>query len=293
MSKNDGKIVVVTGATGHQGGAVARRLLDSGFTVKGLTRTTDSPESAELSRLGARMVKCDLNDADAARRALDGAWGAFGVFAMGPGGAQQEETQAANFAKQAKAAGVEAYVYSSVASAHRKTGIPHFENKWRVENIVRGLGFKTYTILRPVFFMENFTGPWMWPGIMQGKLSAALSPATRLQMVAVEDIGAYGLMAFEKTAELNRAEIELAGDELTMPQAAAIIENALGKKVQFETLPIESVRKFSADVATMYEWFDRVGLNVDIKAVNAKYNFRPATFSQWAAKVKWPVPVRS
>ena len=290
MTEKNGKIVVVAGATGHQGGAVARRLAENGFTVRGLTRTTGSPASVELSRLGVQMLECDLNDTPSIRRALEGAWGAFGVFAMAPEGPHQEEVQAINFALQAKTAGVKSYVYSSVASAHRRTGVPHFENKWRVENVVRGMDFQLYTILRPAFFMENFVSPWMLPGIMKGTLSVAVKPSTKIQMVSVEDIGAYAHMAFDKNSPLNREEVELAGDELTMPQVAGILTETLGTQVRFEPLPIEEIRKVSADMALMYEWFDRVGLNVDIEAVNTQYNFRPATFRQWAAKVKWPIP---
>jgi uncharacterized protein YbjT (DUF2867 family) len=211
---------------------------------------------------------------------------------MNPAGPQQEEKQAVMFAEQAHAAGVQQYVYSSVASAQRDTGIPHFDNKWRVENAVRDMEFHSYTILRPAFFMENFLSPWLWPGIAQGKLTMALKPTTRVQMIAVDDIGAYGLMAFEDHAQLNRAEIELAGDELTMPEAAEIISAALNRRVTFEQQPIEQVRKASADMAAMYEWFDRVGLNVDIDWLRTAYMLQPVTFSRWAAAAKWPVPAQ-
>ena len=290
MTKNNEKIVVVAGATGHQGGAVARHLLDTGFTVRALTRNTGTAAAAELSGLGAELVKCDLEDAGAVRRALTGAWGAFGAFAVNAAGPLREEKQAVLFAEQANAAGVRHYVYSSVASAQRNTGIPHFDNKWRVENVVRGLGLPSYTILRPAFFMDNFLSPWLWPNIAQGKLSMALKPETKLQMIAVDDIGAYALMAFEEHERLNRAEIDLAGDELTMPEAAGLISGALNRQIMFEQQPIGEVRRFSEDMATMYEWFDRVGLDVDIDLLRKTYAVKPAAFSQWAAMAKWPVP---
>lgn len=291
MAVSNGKTVVVTGATGHQGGAVARHLLAAGFGVRALTRKPGSQPAAELAQLGAEVVKCDLNDAAAVRRALNGAWGAFGVFGPAEEGPRQEENQANSFAEQAKTSGLQHYVYSSVASAHRKTGIPHFENKWRVENTVRRLGFPSYNILRPAFFMENFMGPWLWPGLEQGRLSMALKPETKIQMVAVDDIGSYGLMAFEKTSQLNRAEIELAGDELTMPQAAEILTGFLGRQIRYEPAPIEDIRKSNPDMAVMYDWLNRVGLNVDIGGLKNKYRLDPMNFRQWAAKVIWPVPL--
>lgn len=291
MTENNQKIVVVAGATGHQGGAVARHLLDDGFVVRGLTRNTGSAACAELAALGAEMVKCDLNDPVEVSRALAGAWGAFGAFALAAEGPHQEEKQAVMFAQRAKAAGVQHYVYSSVASANRNTGIPHFENKWRVENAVRGMDLPSYTILRPAFFMENLMGPWMWPALLEGKIAMALRPVARLQMIAVDDIGAYGLMAFENHLRLNRAEIDLAGDELTMPKAAEVLSAALNRQIRFERLPMAEIRRVSVDMALMYEWFDKVGYNVDINKLRKSYPVKPVTFSKWAAMVKWPLPV--
>lgn len=293
MKATDGKIVVVTGATGRQGGAAARHLLAAGFGVRALTRKPGSQPSAELARLGAEVVKCDLNDLGAMRRALNGAWGAFGVFGPSGEGPQREENQANSFAEQAKTAGVQHYVYSSAASAHRRTGIPHFENKWRVENTVRRLGFPSYTILRPAFFMENFLGARLWPGLERGRLSMALKLSTKMQMLAVYDLGAFALMSFEKTSQLNRAEIELAGDELSMPQVAEILSGFVGRRIRYEQTPIEDIRKDSSGMAAMYDWFNRVGFNVDIPGLRKKYGFEPMSFKQWAAKVKWPIPLRS
>ena len=100
-------------------------------------------------------------------------------------------------------------MYTSVGSAHRKTGIPHFENKWRVEETIRGLGFPSRVIIRPVFFMENLTSPWFLNG---DKLCTAMDPKTVLQMIAVDDIGKYGARAFTDGSALNGREIDLAGD---------------------------------------------------------------------------------
>lgn len=283
------RLVAVTGVTGTQGNAVARELLKNGYEVRGLTRKPESEKARELSALGARILKCDLNAAEDVSRALTGAWGAFGVFTFMEGGIAQEEEQAKRFAAAAKTAGVQQYVYSSVASADRKTGIPHFENKARVEQSLKSLGLKSYTVLRPAFFMDNFRSPWLWPGLEKGRLALALKPGTKLQMVAVEDIARYALLAFEKNTELNRAVIDLAGDEATMPEAAEVLTGALGRKIQYTETPIEDVRAASPDMAVMFEWFNRVGLNADIKEVAGKYGIAALTLDQWAHKVKWPV----
>ncbi len=160
-------------------------------------------------------------------------------------GVEKEEVQGKSFAKAARKAGVQHFVYSSVASAHRKTGIPHFDNKWRVEETIRSLGFPSYVILRPVFFMENFLSPWFKPGLDGGKLMMGVQPRTVLQMIAVEDIGKYGRWAFDNHQKLNGRAIDIAGDARTMPDTARIIGQAAGKSVEFVQVPIEEVRKFS------------------------------------------------
>ncbi len=200
---------------------------------------------------------------------------------------EKEEVQGKRIAEVASAAGVQHFVYSSVGSAHRHTGIPHFDNKARIEETVRGLGFPSYTILRPVFFMENWLSPWFKPGIDQGKLMMGLAPATVLQMIAVEDIGKYGLQAFKKHAELNGRAIDIAGDEKNMPETAQILSKAMGKKVAFERVPIEEVRKSSEDYALMLEWFDRVGYNVDIQANVKEFGIRPTKLEEWASRQRW------
>src|SRR5213596_1924600 len=237
------RTILITGVTGNQGGAVAEALQGTGFYLRGLTRTPDSQRAAALTRQGIDIVKGDLDDEATLRRALAGAWGVFGVQNAGEAGVEREEAQGKRLATLAREAGVEHYVYTSVGSAHRKTGIPHFDNKWRIEETVRGLGFPSHVILRPVFFMDNFLSPWFKPGIDQGKLMIGLKPTTALQMIAVKDIGKYGLLAFEQAEELNRREIDLAGDAHTMPQAAQILSKAAGRTITFQPVSIAEVRK--------------------------------------------------
>jgi uncharacterized protein YbjT (DUF2867 family) len=135
--------------------------------------------------------------------------------------------------------------------------------------------------------MENFLSPWFKPGIEQGQLQMGIRPNTKLQMIAVKDIGKYGLLAFQKEQQLNGRAIDIAGDAHTMPEAAEIIGKAAGKKVDFMQVPIEEMRKFSQDYAIMLEWFDRVGYTVDIPALAKEFSIHPTGFAEWAAQVKW------
>jgi uncharacterized protein YbjT (DUF2867 family) len=280
-------VILVTGATGQQGGAVARELLKSGHSVRVMTRNPDSEKARALAEMGATVIQGDLDDAASLERAVTGVWGTFAVQNTWEAGVEGEEEQGKRFAEIAKKGGVEHFVYSSVASAQRQTGIPHFDNKWRVENRVRELGFPSYTIIRPVFFMENLSSPWFKPAIDEGKLTVGIQPDTQLQMIAVADIGKYGALAFEKHEELNGREIDLAGDAHTMPETAEILSQASGRPVAFEPTPIEDVRQFSADFASMLEWFDRVGYDADIAGVTAELGVRPQTFEVWAAGADW------
>jgi len=283
----ESKSILVTGATGHQGGAVARELLARGHRVRAMTRKPQSEPAKALADLGAEVVAGDFDDEASVAKALSGAWGVFAVQNTWEAGVENEEVQGKRFAKAARKAGVEHFVYTSVSSAHRKTGIPHFENKWRIEETVRGLGFPTHVVLRPVFFMENLLSPWFKPGIDTGKLMIGIKPETPLQMIAVEDIGKFGLWAFENPQKLNGRGIDIAGDARTMPETARIISEAAGRRVEFVQAPIEEVRKASADYAEMLEWFDRVGYDADIAGNARESGIRPTTLPEWAARANW------
>jgi len=274
------RIILITGATGQQGGATARALAGKGFTIRALTRKPDGEAAKALAAAGAEIVKGDLDDAASLERALAGAWGAYAVQNTWEAGVAKEEEQGKRFATLAKKAGVEHYVYASVASAHRQTGIPHFENKARVEETVRGLGFPSYVIVRPVFFMENIVSPWFLNG---DKLYAALQPTTVLQMIAVKDIGRYGALAFTDAARLRNRAIDIAGDALTIPQAATELSKAFGRQIDYVQVPMSEVRKNSEDFALMLEWFERVGYNADIAGNAREFGVAPTTFAAWAA----------
>lgn len=274
------KTILITGATGKQGGALIRALEGSDFNLRAMTRKPESAPARQLAGQGVEVVAGDLNDEASLERALQGAWATFAVQNTWEAGVVVEEEQGKRFANVARRVGIQHFVYSSVGSAHRQTGIPHFDNKWRIEETVRGLGFSSYTIFRPVFFMENLTSPWFLNG---DKIYSALDPKTVLQMIATEDIGRFVARAFVAPERFNRREIDLAGDEATMPETATTLSEALGRSIDYVRIPIEEVRKNSEDFAIMLEWFDRVGYNADIKALEKEFGFRPLTLAQWAA----------
>jgi uncharacterized protein YbjT (DUF2867 family) len=275
------RTILITGVTGNQGGAVAGALQGSGFHLRGLTRKPDGAQATALARAGVEIVKGDLDDDATLRRALAGAWGVFAVQTALEAGAAREEEQGKTLAKLAREAGVEHFVYTSVGSVDKRTGIPHFDNKWRIEETVRGLRFPSHVILRPVFFMENLLAPFSLQG---STLAWALGAATKLQMIAVEDIGWFGARAFTDAAALNRREIDLAGDVRNMPETARILSEALGRPIAFAQTPIEQVRQYSKDIAVMLEWFERVGYSADIAGLEHEFGRALTKLPDWTRR---------
>jgi uncharacterized protein YbjT (DUF2867 family) len=283
----DKDVVLVTGATGRQGGAVARELLKQGCRVRALTRRPQREAARALTALGAEVIQADLDDLASVRRALEGAWGVFAVQNTWEAGVAREEEQGKRLAELARKAGVRHYVYSSVASAQRRTGIPHFDNKWRIEETVRMLRFPSHVVLRPVFFMENLLSASSREGIEHGVVALAIQPETRLQMIAVADIGRYGALAFHKHEELAGRAIDIAGDTRTGPEMAEALGQVAGRAMHFVPVPIEQVRRTSEDYATMLEWFDRVGYDADIEGNAQAFGIPATSFEAWARTVRW------
>jgi uncharacterized protein YbjT (DUF2867 family) len=280
----DEKLILVTGATGKQGGSTISNLArHGGFKLRAMTRKPSSDAAKAVAKLGAEVVEGDLDDQASLERAVAGAWGVFAVQNTWEAGVEKEEEQGKRLARVAREKGVQHYVYASVGSAQKNTGIPHFENKFRVEQLVKQLQFPSYAILRPVFFMENLLSPWFLSG---DKLTTSLKPTTKLQMIASEDVGKFEADAFIRAEKWKGIEEDIAGDSLTMPEAAAAMSQALGRQITFQQIPIEAVRQNSADFATMLEWFDAIGYSADIDSHEKKWGIRPLKLAEWLKKQK-------
>ena len=278
------KTILITGATGKQGGATLRHLAKrGGFKLRAMTRKPDSDAAKALAALGAEVVAGDMDDAASLERAFAGAWGLFSVQNTWEAGVEKEEEQGKRVAKIARDKGVQHFVYTSVGSADEGTGIPHFENKFRVEQTVKQLGFPSHVILRPVFFMENLPSAWFLNG---DKLTTTLKPETKLQMVAVDDVGKFSAKAFTDADKFKGAEIDYAGDAVTMPEAAAALSELTGKTITYQRIPIEAVRANSEDFAKMLEWFDASGYTADIASQESRWGIGPTTLKQWVRAQK-------
>jgi uncharacterized protein YbjT (DUF2867 family) len=277
-NKNKNKVILVTGATGHQGGAAVRQLVERGFAVRALTRDPDQPKARALGGHGAEVVQGDVDDQASLTRALEGAYGVYSVQNSHTAGIEGEIRQGTNLADAAKRSAITHFVYSSVCSADQNTGIPHFDSKFRIEEHIRRTGMR-FTIVRPVFFMENWLT--MRDKIANGRLELPLEPATRLQMIAVNDIGGVVAMAFEHSGKWQDRAFELAGDELSMSELAQVFTRVAGREVQYVKVPWDEFEgKAGKEITLMYRWFQDTGYHVDISAVRQEYP-KLTSFTSW------------
>ncbi|MCU1232857.1 MAG: NmrA family protein [Candidatus Solibacter sp.] len=241
-----------------------RHLRERGFPVRVMTRDPDQPQARALPGHGVEVVRGDLNDPATLTRAMDEVHGVHSVQDS-KAGPEAEVKMGTNLADSAKRSGIAHFVYSSVASADQHTGIPHFESKYRIEEHIRGTGMP-YTIVRPAFFMENWLS--MRQDIDSGTLHLPLDPETRLQMIAVTDIGGVVAMAFEKPGKWQGRTIELAGDELSMTELAQALSVTSGHEVRYVQIPWDEFEeKAGKEITTMYRWFQDTGYHVDVASV--------------------------
>jgi uncharacterized protein YbjT (DUF2867 family) len=272
--------ILVTGATGQQGGATARHLLAKGWPVRAMTRNPNSSAAQTLKGAGAEVVQGDLDDCSSLDRALAGVYGLFSVQTPELG-VETEERHGKALADAAQAAGIHHIVYSSVGGAERGSGVPHFESKWQIEKYIRSLDLPA-TILRPVYFMDNLN--WQRTQIQKGALtSMGLAADKTLQMIAATDIGAFAALAFESPDSYIGESLEIAGDELTETQIAETFAAVIGRPVKL--VPAEGPPAFP-DLVKMYAWFNQAGYEADIPALRGKYPTL-LSFKTWVQDGNW------
>ncbi|HKW62141.1 MAG TPA: NmrA/HSCARG family protein [Candidatus Acidoferrum sp.] len=270
MSNAD-KTVLVTGATGRQGGAVIRHMLPKGWRLRALTRNPASHNAQSLAREGVQLAQGDLEDPASIARAVQGVYGVYSVQDFWAVGAKREIQQGKNIAAAAKKAGVKHFVYSSVGGAERNTGIPHWESKWQVEQTIKDLGLPA-TIIRPAAFMEMYYIDQVEVGILNGKLADPIRGDKPYQTVATDNIGAFVALAFERPQEFIGQELEIAGSELTNLEAAKVFSRVLGKTVKFRKLPLPLVRLIlGKEFYSMFRWFNESGFQADIPTLRKRY----------------------
>jgi len=282
--------VVIAGSTGKQGGAVARALLERAHKVRAVTRDPNSSQAKLLANAGAALVAAALEDTAAIRKALEGATSLF-AMTVPFGGTDAETRQGIAAAEAAKAAGVH-LVFTSVGSANRQTGIPHFDNKYEVEKHIAKVGVRA-TILAPVSFMGNLY--FAKEQLAKGIYAAALPSTRALAQVAVADIGAVAVRVLEDAGRFTGKRFDLASDELTGNDALAILSRVTGRPFAYYQVPLDVIRqRMGEDGARMYEWLDRVGHTVDRAALHREFpDVAFHDFKSWAETQDWNALLQS
>jgi uncharacterized protein YbjT (DUF2867 family) len=285
---NADKVVLVMGATGRQGGAVVRHMLPKGWKLRALTRNPQSHAAQSLARQGVELVQGDMEDTNSLARAAAGVYGIYSVQDFWAVGARREIQQGKNVADAAEKAGVKHFVYSSAGGAERNTGIPHFDSKWEVEKHIRSLGLPA-TVFRPAGFMEMYYIDQVEIGILKGKFADPIRADKPYQTIATDDIGAFVALAFERPAEFIGKELEIAGSELTNPEAAKAFSRVLGKPVKFQKLPLLIFRLvLGKEFYTMFRWFNEAGFKADIPGLRRAYpEIHLHTLEEWLREEGW------
>jgi len=285
------ELILVTGATGAQGGAVARHLLAAGRRVRILTRNPACAAALALIAAGAEAVRGDFDDAISLRAAMTGI---NGVFSM-QNAVAEEVAQGLALVEEARRAGVQQFVHTSVSGT---TGFEQFPDwgtgrwtesywtaKWTIEEAVRKAGFPRWTVLRPVFMMDNFIQPkvqHMFPGLQRGEIASALKADTKLQLISADDVGHFAVAAFAVLARFTGHNIDLAAESLTVAQIAAILSEQLAHPIRvIELSPDEAVANglFPGWVLSQ-EWTNVHGYRASIEAL-ATWNISLTSFADW------------
>lgn len=244
---DDKRPILVFGATGRQGGSVAKALLKAGWPVRALVLDATGTASLKLRHAGVELVQGSFEDRDVIRSAMKDAYGVFSVL---PGNltAEDEVRHGVAIADIAAETGIEHFVYSSGASAGDVlTGVPRFDAKPRIEAHVRNLPVTT-TIIRPMIFMEMLVRPGF--GLDQGRLVSLIRPDHAIHLTAVEDIGKFAAAVFADEARFGGKTLKIASDRVTGRELGVAFTEAAGRRITYERFP-DDVLAANADLAHM------------------------------------------
>ena len=279
--------VLVTGATGNQGGAVIDHLLasDTDFEVLGLTRDASGDVAESLAERGVEMVEGNLDEPDSIRPHVADADAVFAVTNFWTQGYEKQVQQGKNIANVSAEEGIEQFVFSGVGSHHEETGVPHFDSAWEIEEHAASLDLPM-TVLQPVFFFQNLEA--FAEDILEGTLALPLAEGVSLQMVDVDDVGGAAAAAFENPETFVGERFDLAGDELTLVETAEVLSTVTGIDVEAVHVPIEDAyESFGEEFTVMCEWFNDVGYSAPIEDNEETFGFEFTTLPEYLRKHGW------
>ncbi len=292
--------ILVTGATGAQGGAVVDTLLEQGVSVRALVRDPQSVKSKALAGRGVDLVKGDFYDEGSLAVAATGVTGVFSVQTPpAPDDLEREIRAGRKLIEAAKAAGVNVFVHTSVARAgEQETFVGWEEGRWwpdywnskaAVNDAIKEAGFAHWVILKPAYMMDNFIPPkavWMYPSLAtKGAIETSLNADTRLDMIAAADVGRFAAAAFANPESFDGQEIDLAAECLTMDDVANILSNVSGATVLARSFSPKEARAagIHAGLVQNQQWVNVEGYKVDLGRARS-FGIPLSTFSEWAEK---------
>jgi len=256
-------VIAVTGATGRQGGAVARALLREGCPVRAMTREPAGAKARALAAAGADVVGADMDDPASLARAFDGAEGVYSVQNFMTAGLDGEVRQGRNVGDAARRAGVRLLVYGSAAPGLRGTGVGMWESKLDVEDHLHELQLPL-TVLRPAAFMEVMTdrdfypaaGVWhVWPKLAGWEF--------RAPWLACHDLGVIAAKAFADPDAYVGHVLPLVAEYRSLADCRATYATVTGRSPRRFPMPLWLFRRFAADTARMWEWLRDHTLELD------------------------------
>jgi len=246
------KFILVISATGTQGRAVTRLLLQEGFPVRILVRNPDSHAAQELIKAGAQAYQGDLSDPKSIEAALHGINAVYSILPVDMGDNDLELTAGLALINAAKKAGIQQFVHASVANAGTHESFPRWGTgywnerywlfKWQIEEAIHKADFPYWTILKPVSFMENLLPPLrdiIFPQFKEGKLVTAQKADRKWNWVTVEDTAKFAYAAFTDPEKFNKQSIEIASDALTLEEASQVLTKVFGRKFEFISMSPE------------------------------------------------------
>jgi uncharacterized protein YbjT (DUF2867 family) len=302
------RTIAVVGATGTQGGSVARAILSSheaDFALRALTRKPSSARAQALARAGAEVVYADLDDLESVKRAFAGAYGAYCMtdFWGGDGDPERERVQGSTMAQAARCAGLQHVLWSTLEDTRRyvplsdsrmptllgKYKVPHFDGKGEADEAFTRLGVPT-TFFLTSFYWENFL---RFPGMElrrreDGDVILAMPMGDKkLPGIAVDDLGLCALGVFRQACNIGQT-IGVAGEHLACAQIAASLTKALGRQVRYQDVDPADFRTWdfpgAAELSNMLQFKrDFQDIFCGNRSVERSRQLNPAmqTFDGW------------
>lgn len=276
------KRILVTGATGAQGGALIPLLQQRGYSVRALTRDPAKPAAQGLTQQGVEVFAGDLDDEASLLRACTDCYGVFSVqnFWEKGVGHHREVVQGCNLARAAKQAQVQHFVQTSVAGCDHAEGVLHFESKFKIEQYIDALELPR-TFLREVFFLENFTQPVMTSGAKRAMspywvlptIIGLLDPGTRFHMISVQDIAWFAADIFDNPERYLGQELDVAGDVLTAAEMRAVFYKVTGRRLPpvSRLLMRWMLSLVNPESARQFRWNNQQGWDFEIAELQQRH----------------------